>query len=476
MIFQGERFSKKQQNSENMKNYVNSNNLAEGRLRWLHKKGGKYRQNNLLQNKYRDTIRKNLEKRRSKLKYLLHSENIQYENELNGLKFVDPEEKIEKMRQKYKSLKERNNKENEKELKRLKEMQFRQNAEELRLVDKKVGEYKTKIMQEIQILEKHNKLEDEFNEKMIYCELEKREMIKKDLENEKKNQLKIKKIQEKNLALKKQIQEIKLKRKNDMEKIKKEKIELHKKWARNDKEAQDKLERQKIINKRIADDVKKHNLLQKMEKENKLKNEREEDKFLLEKILERERILKELEDKQKENYKIEIRNFFKNMKNRDEEIKLNQELIDKLLKKELARQWKKRQDVWDREENARIELMKEVYKHRFDNIENKKKKKLDEKKIILKEKEEMRIKMKIFEKEENEIFLKEILKTENYRDAIVKQIKEKFLERQRELEKELEEERHRKLKEMEYQERIEEEKRKGELLLEEVKRLRNTIY
>lgn len=58
-----------------------------------------------------------------------------------------------------------------------------------------------------------------------------------------------------------------------------------------------------------------------------------------------------------------------NFKNRSNELKLNQDHIDKLLKDEMERQWKKRQDQWDKETQARINLMTDVYHNRGDAVQ-----------------------------------------------------------------------------------------------------------
>ncbi len=74
-----------------------------------------------------------------------------------------------------------------------------------------------------------------------------------------------------------------------------------------------------------------------MEKENELRVEKERDKELIEEIMRREKVLKELEEKQKSEYQRQIREFFKSMKNRSKETLVNQKLVDELLRKEIER-------------------------------------------------------------------------------------------------------------------------------------------
>lgn len=61
-----------------------------------------------------------------------------------------------------------------------------------------------------------------------------------------------------------------------------------------------------------------------------------------------------------------------NFKNRSNELKLNQDHIDKLLNDEMERQFKKRQDQWDKEQQARVNLMTDVYSNRWDAVSYKK--------------------------------------------------------------------------------------------------------
>ncbi len=67
-----------------------------------------------------------------------------------------------------------------------------------------------------------------------------------------------------------------------------------------------------------------------------------------------------------------------NFKNRSNELKLNQDHIDKLLHDEMERQNKKRQDQWDKEHQNRVNLMTDVYSNRWDAVMHKKQIEADE--------------------------------------------------------------------------------------------------
>ena len=137
-------------------------------------------------------------------------------------------------------------------------------------------------------------------------------------------------------------------------------------------------------------------------------------------------MLDELDRKQKEAYKKEIKNFFQNLKNRSNELKVNKAEIEALLKKQVEEQWRKKQELWKRQEEARIKLMKEVYAHRYENIEEKKALRRKEKEEKLKERTALEKQTKLWNEEEHEEFMREVKKVQNYKMIISEQIEEKL--------------------------------------------------
>lgn len=99
-------------------------------------------------------------------------------------------------------------------------------------------------------------------------------------------------------------------------------------------------------------------------KDEELLREKVKDKQMVEDILQREKMLDQLEIESKNRYKQETKDYLKNFKNRSDELKLDQDHLDKLLKEERDKQWQKRQDQWDKERNAQVKLIHEVYDDR----------------------------------------------------------------------------------------------------------------
>lgn len=98
-----------------------------------------------------------------------------------------------------------------------------------------------------------------------------------------------------------------------------------------------------------------------------------------------------------------------NFKNRSNELKLNQDHIDKLLHDEMERQWKKRQDQWDKETNARINLMTDVYHNRADAVQYKKDVLTEELRRKEREKQQVTEELDLLKKQDTRAELEEYL-------------------------------------------------------------------
>lgn len=125
------------------------------------------------------------------------------------------------------------------------------------------------------------------------------------------------------------------------------------------------------MNKQLNSQIFHDNLVQRKMKEDAIAKEKAADKQMIDSLVERERMLAQLEADAKERYKQETRDFLKNYKNRTNELAHDQDYLDKLLEEERNKQWKKRQDQWDKEEKARVNLLYDVYGNRADALKYK---------------------------------------------------------------------------------------------------------
>ena len=140
---------------------------------------GKQTQKNQYQRQRVEELKRDFEKktneRRIRLKQLYDGEESRYAQELRGLKQT-PEQVKQNMIQRVQELKTRREQSRLVEVEQKLDRRFKDQADELRLVDSKIKEQKTKHEQDIQMLEKHKKLEDQYMEEMIYAELWRRDV------------------------------------------------------------------------------------------------------------------------------------------------------------------------------------------------------------------------------------------------------------------------------------------------------------
>lgn len=88
--------------------------------------------------------------------------------------------------------------------------------------------------------------------------------------------------------------------------------------------------------------------------------------------LSREKALEQLEQDEKNRRRQEVADLQKYYLQKAEDKKAEEQLIEYLTWLESEKQWKLREDKWRKEDQARINLMKDVYDNRAQNIEMKK--------------------------------------------------------------------------------------------------------
>lgn len=93
---------------------------------------------------------------------------------------------------------------------------------------------------------------------------------------------------------------------------------------------------------------------------------------MIQQIVERERMLEEIERREKERYKQETKQYLLNFKSRVNETKANQEELDRILKEEMEKQFQKRLREWKLEDQNRTELIYEIYRGREEALQYKK--------------------------------------------------------------------------------------------------------
>jgi hypothetical protein len=245
---------------------------------------------------------------------------------------------------------------------------------------------------------------------------------------------------------------------------------LREQWEKDLKREEEKM-KTKELNKTVYRDIEEFNLKEEIERTKRSQFEKLKDKELINGILEKEKSLNELDKKEKEMRRIEAQQNNKYLEYVINKKKEEEAWLDKLAQIEADKQWQRTQEKWMKEEAARIELLKQVYKEREEAVRNKSKKFYNEnffifvenlqeaeKELLSKERIELDNKIKWFDEECQKIHQEEFARRKKHQDDLKYQIGEKEKQRHKDIQEKIYEERAAKLWEMEYQKRINEQK------------------
>jgi len=132
--------------------------------------------------------------------------------------------------------------------------------------------------------------------------------------------------------------------------------------------------------------------------------------------------------------------------------------MDKIAQEEADKAYKKEQEEWIKDDQKRIQLLKDVYKGREEALRYQKKIKEDEKNAIIEDRKQVDKEIDDYYNKLEEINKAEAAKRKQHQNQLLYQIKEKDDLRKRERQDVLYEERAAQLWEKEYQEKINEQK------------------
>ena len=139
-------------------------------------------------------------------------------------------------------------------------------------------------------------------------------------------------------------------------------------WAQ-EIEADKEQERQKfILNRERNLELIAHNAAEKELRGTQVHHEKQRDKDLLEAALTHQAALIEIEDAEKLKRRQEVIELQKYYKQSEADKGAYQKLVDEFVEAEAERQYKMREAQWQREEQARINLLKDVYHSREKDV------------------------------------------------------------------------------------------------------------
>jgi hypothetical protein len=300
--------------------------------------------------------------------------------------------------------------------------------------------------------------EKEKQEEMFYVKLNELDNMKK-IENEKKDEEKHKNTLQNIYDYQQWQRDQKnkeLQHNNEISEL--EKARLKEQWRR-DKEAEEQNEKnRKAMNAQVYKDIEEFNRKEEEERKKKLEFEKMKDKELVDSIVAKEKAL-DLIDKQEKEKK--IKEFAENKKYLEYVMNQKKEAeawMDKLAQEEADRHYKKEMDEWKKEEDKRIQLLKDVYKGREDALRYKKQQLENEKNLMKQEREELDQKINNYYDYLEQVNKNEAEKRKNHQNQLRYQIQMKDQLRKREMQDVLYEERAAQLWEQDYQNKINEQR------------------
>lgn len=143
-----------------------------------------------------------------------------------------------------------------------------------------------------------------------------------------------------------------------------EKQMLNEQWKR-EQDHEREIERQKhLLNRERNLELLRHNDAEKLLREEQLRAEKERDKEMLGKAINKEQEIERIEREELMRRRQEVVDLQKFYLQKAEDKKAEEQLIEYLTWLESEKQWKLKEDKWRKEDQARVNLMKQVYEDR----------------------------------------------------------------------------------------------------------------
>lgn len=214
-------------------------------------------------------------------------------------------------------------------------------------------------------MDKQKKMQGQIMEEQIYAHLWKLDIQRKEERERKEAEEKKRLVGDTMAILDWQKSTRQLTKEQEKNLTQQEKDMLKSQWQK-EEEYERELERQKfILNRERNLELIRHNEAEKLLREEQLRVEKERDKHMLTNALTREQELERLEQEEKLRRRSEVVELQQYYLQKAEDKKAEEQLIEHLTWLESEKQWKMKEDKWRREEQARVNLMKNVYDQRL---------------------------------------------------------------------------------------------------------------
>ena len=443
----------------NMFNYITDHKLTFSNVQWNAKSIKRDDYKNYLEQKRKFDLQQEifLDLRRKKLSERLNKEEAMYHQELINNQ-ESPEDVRHKMELRLKELREKRLLDKSKSVQKLQEKRFYEATDELRKNDSEAFAMECYLEQENQMLDKLKKREKEKREEIFYVKLNEYDIQKKrekEREEEKLKKIKLKNIYEYQQWQRDQNEKF-IKHNQEIDQLEKKK--LKEQWTRDELKEKENEEQRRLMNQKVYLEIDKFNKKEEDQRKKAAEIEKRKDKELIESIVAREKALDLIDKKEKER---KIKEFKQNKKYLEFIMSKKKEAeiwMDKIAQAEADREYKKEQEKWRQEDQKRIELLKDVYKGREQALIYQKKLKEDEKNFVIQERTILDDEINKYYDKLEEINKAEANKRKQHQNQLLYQIKEKEDLRKKERQDIRYEERASQLWEKEYQNKIDEQK------------------
>ena len=387
-----------------------------------------------------------------------------------------PEQVREKMALRLNELKQKREEERVEEVNRRLEQRFKDTTDDLRKEQGKFFVYQCQMEREKQLMDKKRAADNKIMEEHVYAQLWKLDLQAKEERELKEVEEKKKRVNDTQAVLDWQ-KDTRIQAKvQDRELTEVERQMLKEQWKRED-EIEKEMERQKhVLTMERNLELIRHNEAEKLLREDQLRVEKERDKIMLNKALTREQQIAELEEAERLRRRQEVIDLQKFYMQKAEDKKAEEQLIEYLTWLESEKQWKLKEDKWRKEDEARINLMRQVYEDRAKTIGARQMQVDEEKWRVQYEKQIIDEEIAKTQAEMEEKKNRDTIIKKNNQADILKQINERDREQRRVIQEKMFEERAAKLAELEYTRRIQDQKQANAAILSQWKSQSSNFY
>ena len=369
-----------------------------------------------------------------------------------------PEQVREKMFQRLQDLKGKREQERQDEVGRRQDMKFKNENDALRKEDTKFYNYGTAIEREKQLIDKRRGVEQKMMEEQVYAQLWALDAQKK-LEREMvEAREKQEKVRDTMAVLDWQRQTREVQREQEKGLIAREQAMLKEQWVVEEQKEKRDAEQRFALNRERNLELISHNATEKGLREQAQAADRDRDKVLLNEAISREQAIEQYEAEERLARRREIQELQQHYFKQASDKAAYERHVDELTQLENDRQWNAREAQWRREDQARVNLLKNVYQNREQDILLKQTLKNEAKWVINHEKEQMDAEVERQNAAYEQKALTNAFNKKTHQTDILRQVGERDRTMRRDLQDRMYEERAAKLAEVEYQRRIGNEK------------------